>query len=228
MTEGSSCDITAKNSCCSSPASAPIIDYKEHWNATYLASENEKLGWYETDLSPTFRLINKTGLPKDARILNVGAGNTVLVDKLIAKKYTQVIATDISQISLSALAERNGGENIATIVDDLTNPTILNSIEPVDLWIDRAVLHFFTEEKDQLTYFNLLKHKIAAKGFALIAEYNLDGAKKCAGLPVYNYNSAMIADELGEDFRLIDHFNFVFTMPSGDLRPYVYTLFQRK
>ena len=74
----------------------------------------------------------------------------------------------------------------------------------------------------------MLKSKIKSGGFALIAEYNLDGATKCAGLDVYRYNTQMIADELGSDFKLIENFNFTYTMPHGDLRPYVYTLFQKK
>lgn len=227
MSEGNSCDINAKGSCCSSTPSPATVDYKSHWDNAYTGSENEKLGWFETDLSPTLQLIDKTGLSKSARILNVGAGNTVLVDELLAQNYTQIIATDISAVSLSALAERNGKENITTITDDLTKPVVLNTIEPVDLWIDRAVLHFFTEEKDQSAYFELLKKTIKPGGFALIAEFNLDGALKCSGLDVYRYNKEMIADELGDDFKLIEHFNFTYTMPSGGLRPYVYTLFQR-
>jgi len=228
MSEGDSCDITAKNSCCCSAPAPENVDYKAHWDATYSNSPNEKLGWYETDLSPTLKLVEKSGVSKTASIINIGAGSTMLVDELLNIGYENLIATDLSAVSLGSLENRIGTGKVEMIVDDLTEPTTLKNIPEVDLWIDRAVLHFFTEEKDQKTYFELLKSKIKSGGFALIAEYNLDGATKCAGLDVYRYNADMIADELGDEFKLIENFNFTYTMPHGDLRPYVYTLFQKK
>jgi len=228
MSEGDSCNINAKSSCCSSsPTPEENKDYKAHWDTAYTNSPNEKLGWFETDLSPTLQLIEKSGVSKSAKIINIGAGSTMLIDELIKQGFDNLIATDISPVSLSSLENRIGEGEVEMIVDDLTKPTTLKNIDTVDLWVDRAVLHFFTEEKDQKTYFELLKSKIKSGGFALIAEYNLDGATKCAGLDVYRYNTQMIADELGSEFKLIENFNFTYTMPHGDLRPYVYTLFQK-
>ena len=61
----------------------------------------------------------------------------------------------------------------------------------------------------------------------ILAEYNLDSADKCSGLPVHRYNAALLQEKLGEEFNLITSFDYEYTMPSGDLRTYVYTLFQR-
>ena len=228
MSEGESCDINAKNSsCCSAPVTEVTKDLKSHWNKAYSKSPIYKLGWFETDLSPSLNLIEKSGVGKSARVLNIGAGSTTLIDKLLDDGFENLIATDISQVSLESITKRVGEGKVEMIIDDLTNATKLNKIAPVDLWIDRAVLHFFTEAKDQKAYFELLKNTIKPDGFALIAEFNLDGALKCSGLDVYRYNKDMIADELGEGFKLIEHFNYTYTMPSGDSREYVYTLFQK-
>ena len=228
MSEGDSCDINAKDSsCCSAPVTEVAKDLKSHWDKAYSNSPIYKLGWFETDLSPSLKLIEKAGIDKSARVLNIGAGSTTLIDTLLDMGFENLIATDISPVSLESIEKRVGTGKVEMIVDDLTNATKLSEIEPVDLWIDRAVLHFFTEEKDQTAYFELLKKTIKTGGFALIAEFNLDGALKCSGLDVYRYNKDMIADELGSDFTLIDHFNYTYTMPSGDAREYVYTLFQK-
>lgn len=227
---GESCEISEKGkSCCSAPAQADEINLKEYWDKTYSNSSEEKLGWYETDISPTFNLIDKTGLPKTARILNVGSGSSTLIDELIKQEYSNVLATDISKVSLENLKARLGNESnkVVWIVDDLTNPTLLNQVEPVDLWIDRAVLHFFTKEIDQDSYFTLLKQVVKRNGYVLFAEYNLEGAEKCAGLNVHCYNTEMLAKRLGRDFKLINSFNHIYTMPSGSLRPYIYTLFKK-
>ena len=99
-------------------------------------------------------------------------------------------------------------------------------IDPVDLWIDRAVLHFFTLSKDQDNYFNLLRTKVKSKGFVLFAEYNLQGANSCAGLPVHRYSKEMLIEKLGPGFELIDSFEYTFIAPSGAEKPYIYTLFK--
>ncbi len=133
-----SCSINAKGKNCSStPENIDSkINLKEHWNKTYLKRPEDKLGWFETDLSPTLNLISKTKIDKSARILNVGAGSTTLIDELINLEYNNLIATDISDVALEKLENRIKGVNIDYVVDDLTKPSKLNNIENVDLWID--------------------------------------------------------------------------------------------
>lgn len=198
-----------------------------HWNNTYKNGVETKLGWHETDLTPTLKLIEKTALNKNARIINIGSGSTTLVDELLTQGYSNLIATDISKIALKNLNKRVAYK-IETIIDDLTNPSKLNTLAPVDLWIDRAVLHFFISEAEQTTYFNLLKRKIVLGGFVILAQFNLHGASKCSGLPVNRYDENMLAERLGKDFHLIKSFDYTYTMPSGDTRPYIYTLFKKQ
>ena len=113
------------------------------------------------------------------------------------------------------------------IVDDVTNPEYLTQQGSIDLWHDRTVLHFQIEENQQKAYLETLK-KVARKGgFVIIAVFSLDGAQKCSGLDVKNYDHKMIEEYLGQDFQLLNHFPYLYKMPSGDLRPYVYTLFKR-
>lgn len=128
---------------------------KGHWDAVY-QKEDEKLGWYEPNPKKTLSLIAETNLPKDAAILNVGEGTTTLINKLLDLGYTNITANDLSEIALVKLKkriQRKFGFQINTIVDDLTNSTKLNQLKKVDLWIDRAVLHFFLKEKEQKALF---------------------------------------------------------------------------
>ena len=124
-------------------------------------------------------MINKTGLTKTARILNVGAGSSTLIDELLNLEYSNVLATDISKVSLDNLKARLGNESrrVEWIVDNLTKPTLLNDIQPVAFWIDRAVLHFLSEPDDQTAYFNLLKEKVSKGGFC--AKYALTVLNEC-------------------------------------------------
>lgn len=227
-TSEKACKLEDKGkSCCGGNSVEEDLNLKNHWNQRYSNSPEESLGWYEMDLSPSLHLIEKTGIAKNSRILIVGSGSTTLIDALLDKGHTHLIATDISEVALGKLKSRLGESCVEYITDDLTKPVVLNSITPVSLWIDRAVLHFFTEKKDQETYFDLVKKKVQTGGYALFAEYNLTGATKCAGLPVYRYNEPMLAERLGPDFQLIESFDYTYTMPSGELRPYLYALYLR-
>lgn len=99
-------------------------------------------------------MISKTGLDKSGRILNVGSGSTTLIDELLKIGYSNVIATDLSEIAIKRLEKRIGKGKIQCITDDLTNATHLNKIQAVDLWIDRAVLHFSSRMRSKTIILN--------------------------------------------------------------------------
>jgi SAM-dependent methyltransferase len=209
--------------------SQETLQYRTHWDKAYQDRETEELGWYESDPQPSLDLILRLDLAKDARQLHVGVGASTLIDRLIAEGYTAVTATDISAQALERLKERLGEhqDTVEWIVDDLIHPQKLQDIKPVTLWHDRAVLHFFTEQKDREAYVDLMKQVIEPGGYAIIATFNKIGAKVCSGLPVHRYDAEELDALTGEDFRLMETFDFTFVNPRGEDRPYVYALFQR-
>lgn len=207
------------------------VDFEKHWNTAYQKSPITNLGWYEENPAPSFELIDACSLPKEAIIFNAGAGATTLIAELLKKGYINMVVNDIAAAALTELESHlpsYKNAHIQFVVDDLTNPSELLKLKNVDLWHDRAVLHFFTEEKQQKAYFDLLKKVLKPKGFVILAEFNLEGTKKCSGLDVFNYNEEMLQERLGSDFELLKSFNYTYIQPSGNTREYVYTLFQKK
>lgn len=205
-------------------------DYRLHWNNVYQRTQFTDLGWYEERPEPSLRLIEKCKLDKNSTILNVGAGAGILIDELLRLGYTNIIANDISIQALETLKERLGksSASVKWLVDDLTKPNELNKLNALDLWHDRAVLHFFTDIDEQDAYFELIEKLLKPGGFVIIAAFNLHSAEKCSGLPVHRYDASMIQSRLGKSFELHGSFDHTYTMPSGDTREYVYTLFRRK
>ncbi len=206
------------------------IDYKEHWNKTYSKSEINKLGWYEESPEPSLELIKECNLNKDSLILDVGSGTTTLIEKLLKDHYNNIVATDISDVALTQAQDNlnaKESKSVRWIVDDITNPKYLTEIGTVDLWHDRTVLHFLTEENQKKGYLSTLKSLVKVGGYVIVAVFSLEGAKKCSGLDVVNYDHTMIAQFLGNEFELLKHFPYLYIQPSGDERPYVYTLFKR-
>lgn len=207
------------------------INYFKHWEGVYQTKEDEQLGWFEDFPETTLQLIEKCQLSHDATILNVGAGTTRLIDALLDRGFTNIIANDLSTTALQKLEQRilkDYDYKLNCIADDLTNPQALLQLQNIDLWIDRAVLHFFLSVEEQKAYFNVIKKIVSKGGYVLIAVFSLEGAEKCSGLPLQRYNAEMLQNHLGSEFKLIEVFNHIYINPSGSERPYIYTLFKRQ
>ena len=204
---------------------------KLHWDSVYSKSETNKLGWYEENPIPSLKLIEKCNLSKSAKILDVGSGTTTLLNKLAQEGYENITALDISQVALEN-AKKNINSivinNFSWIIGDISDPQVIKNIPKVDLWHDRTVLHFLTENKHREGYLTNLKSLVKTGGYVIIAVFSLEGAKRCSGLDVINYNYQMISDFLGNEFNLLEYFPYNYIQPSGANRPYIYTLFSRK
>jgi len=207
------------------------IDYKEHWNKVYSKSKINKLGWYEETPQPSLDLIEKCNLNNEEAILDIGSGATTLISKLIEAGYKNITATDISEVALNKAKLQLKVEEyklVNWIVDDVTNPQYLLDFEAVELWHDRTVLHFLVEKNQREGYLSTLKQLVKVGGYVIIAVFSLEGAKKCSGLDVVNYDHNMISQFLGNDFDLMEYHPYIYIQPSGGERLYVYTLFKRK
>lgn len=200
---------------------------ESYWDEIYKHTEVEELGWYEEVCTPSIELIQKTKIKKDDTVLLVGAGSSNLLNWLLDKEYN-IIASDISAKAIASAKSRFGSKRIQWVRDDLTKPNKLIQVGKVQLWFDRAVLHFLIKKSDQDKYFELLRTLVSPGGFVIIAEFSKEGTTYCSGLPVVNYDSEMIGAGLGSDFYLIDSFHYIHKTPSGVDRPYIYTLFKRE
>ena len=203
---------------------------KEHWEEIYEGLDVDELTWYEEIPEPSIRLLSKCHINKDESILDVGAGASTFIDYLLNQGFKNIIAADISETALNKSKERLGKEKASSVrwvVDDITRPVHIQDMRDITVWHDRAVLHFLLEEKQQKVYLSTLKKVLKNKGYVIIAAFSLKGAKKCTGLDVKNYDQDLLAKFLGEDFKLLEYFDHTYYMPSGVIRQYIYTLFQK-
>ena len=203
---------------------------QDHWNRVYATAQITRLGWYEDVPEKSLYLLGKCRIQKHECILDAGSGASTLIDALLDQGYSNIVAVDLSEIALEKAKERLGADRAARVqwlVDDLTRPRAMTRLCDVSVWHDRAVLHFLLTEEQRQAYRATLGRVLRKGGYAIIATFSRDGAKKCSGLDLYTYDETMLAEFLGEDFDLQEHFNYTYTMPSGELRPYVYTLFRK-
>ena len=203
---------------------------KEHWNEIYTYLDVDELTWYEEIPEASISLLSKCHINKNESVLDVGAGESTFIDYLVNQEFKNIIAIDVSEIALNKLKERLGKEKaslVRWIVDDITQPVQIQGLSDIAVWHDRAVLHFLLDEKQQHAYLSTLKKVVKKDGYVIIATFSLKGAKKCSGLDIKNYDQNMLAKFLGEDFNLLEFCDYTHYMPSGEPRPYIYTLFQK-
>lgn len=197
------------------------------WNRIFHDTEDAQLGWYESDPAQTLRLLDQVPDWQNSTLFLPGVGTSVLIDVLL-DAGAGLVLNDISQEALDHDKERLGDQAnaIEWICQDIAQPLGIN-VPPIDIWIDRAVLHFLTDEGDIQGYFKNVLSKVRTGGRVLFAEYPLHGAAKCAGLDLHRYSLEELSERLGPDFTLVDHFDYTYTTPDGDPRPYIYALFKR-
>jgi SAM-dependent methyltransferase len=206
-----------------------MTNAKAHWNSVYDSKDVASLGWYEETPKPSLDLFRDCDIGRNDLIVEVGAGTSTFIDNIIDMGYRNIVAIDISESALKKLMERLGGNAslVRWMVDDLTRPKLLQGLENVSVWHDRAVLHFLTGGSDRRAYLSILMKTVKKNGYVIIAAFSLKGVLKCSGLDVRRYDHKMLQDFLGDEFRLLKHFDHLYHTPSGESRPYIYTLFQR-
>lgn len=203
---------------------------EDHWNRIYARSPITQLGWYEPVATLSVGLIEQCGVSKQFPIVDIGSGASSLVANLLALGYTNLYAVDISAVALEKAQNLLTAEQAAKVhwlVDDITSPTTSRQLENIAVWHDRAMLHFLIDDTHRQTYHSLLNNAVMPGGFVILAAFALEGAEKCSGLPVQRYSAAGLGAFLGSGFRLIEHLDYLYRMPSGDTRPYVYARFQK-
>ena len=191
----------------------------QHWD--------NLLGWYEKNPSSILELLDLNLDWKDSIAFLPGIGTSDIFEELLSRKI-KLFLNDISQKALEKIGHKLGDRiNNVTLYNGNIAKTLSTTIPKVDLWIDRAGLHFLIEETDIDGYFQNLKSIVKKGGFALFAQFSTEGATKCAGLNIHRYSLKDISERLGDNFQVVNQFDHTYINPYGDPRPYIYVLYKR-
>jgi hypothetical protein len=202
------------------------MDRESHWNDVYLNRQPESVSWYQREPGRSTGFIRKYAEPS-CRIIDVGAGASLLVDALLDAGYANPIALDISSQGLGCAKARLGDRArcVKWIVADVTrNP----KLPAVDLWHDRATLHFLADERERSAYARLVRKTVKPLGHMVIATFALDGPERCSGLPVVRHDGSSLGKLFGEGFQLLEETREVHLTPAGVEQRFCWTVFRRR
>src|SRR5271169_5841346 len=120
---------------------------KKPWENIYRTKNLNELSWFQPIPQTSLSFFKKLNVPLTANIIDVGGGDSFLVDHLLDSGYQNVTVLDISEISLDKAKQRlsDRSKYVHWIVADAS---AFKPKEQFDFWHDRAAFHFLTQEHE--------------------------------------------------------------------------------
>ncbi len=199
---------------------------KNHWEKIYELKEESDFSWFQQYPKTSIEFINLFNLPQDAKIIDIGGGDSHLVDALIELGYTNIYVLDISAKAIERAKVRLGSKAalVKWIVSDIIDyqPDVV-----FDFWHDRAAFHFLTTEAQIITYLSIVSLAIKPEGFLVLGTFSENGPKKCSGLEIKQYSEASMSKLFEKDFERIKCIEENHTTPFNTVQNFVFCSFQK-
>jgi 2-polyprenyl-3-methyl-5-hydroxy-6-metoxy-1,4-benzoquinol methylase len=199
------------------------MNSKSHWESVYGTRGTTSLSWYQPHPRRSLDLIDRTAVAKTARILDVGGGDSLLVDELVSSGYTDITVVDLSIAALDRARARLGrtaSARVTWLEGDILDVHMPG--EPFDVWHDRAVFHFLTSAKERGSYIERVERSVRPGGHVIVATFAEDGPTRCSGLPVVRYSATELHGTFGSDFQLLASEREVHRTPTGAEQSFTY------
>lgn len=185
------------------------FDRKNHWENLYQTKSLEDVSWFQPTPETSLNFIKEFNLSQKAKIIDIGGGDSYLVDHLLELGYENVTVLDISNAAIERAKKRLGDKagKINWIVADASD---FQSMEQYDLWHDRAAFHFLTDENEIDNYIQTAAKGISADGIMIIGTFSEQGPKKCSGIEIKQYSEQTMTSRFEKYFKkikcqVIDH-----------------------
>jgi SAM-dependent methyltransferase len=195
------------------------MESKTHWENIYSTKAFEEVSWYQKSPENAIAALHRASLSKDAKIIDIGGGDSFFVDYLIEAGYRDITVLDISQNALDRAKSRLGKkrDKVTWICSDITH---FQPEQTYDFWYDRAVLHFLRNEEDQISYKKNLLKATAKNSFISLAAFAKDGPLKCSGIEVQQYDPKDLELFLGDSFETLKSFKLEHPTPFGTVQQF--------
>ena len=199
---------------------------KDHWEKVYGSKQPNEVSWTQEVPKTSLDFIGSFKLPKTAHIIDIGGGDSKLVDFLLAEGFENITVLDISAHALEK-AKKRLGEKASKVNWVETDITAFEPSERFDVWHDRATFHFLTTEEQVVKYLSAARHGVKQGGYSVIGTFSDNGPEKCSGLPVKQYTEETLASELQTGFEKIKCVNEDHVTPFNTVQNFLFCSFRR-
>lgn len=204
-----------------------IESFKEHWEKVFSTKQENEVSWYQPNPETSINFFKVNEISKDAKIIDIGGGDSYLIDYLLDLGYTNLTLLDISSHAIERIKNRLGakGTNVTFIVSDVLD---FKPTQKFDVWHDRASFHFQTNPEAIMIYKQKVVNCVNEKGHLFIGTFSENGPKKCSGLEITQYNSQSLQTVFNPEFELISSFIENHPTPFDTTQNFIFAHFLKK
>jgi len=203
------------------------LNKKDHWEKIYETKQPTEVSWFQVYPKTSMEFVNLFELPKNAKIIDIGGGDSNFVDSLLENGFTNITVLDISANAIERAKKRLGdkADSVTWIVSDVTdfNPSV-----QYDFWHDRAAFHFLTTEELADKYVDIAKKGIAKNGYLILGTFSESGPLKCSGLEIKQYSEKEMSRKFENGFRRIKCIHEDHMTPFNTVQNFLFCSFQRE
>jgi len=198
------------------------MDTKAHWETVYRNKAPDAVSWYRPHLDRSLALIQRVAPGTDSAIIDVGGGESTLVDDLLRLGYADVSVLDVSAAAIEATRARLGeaADKVCWLTADITSVSLPEG--RYDVWHDRAVFHFLTSAEQRRAYTRLVAQSVKPGGHVIVATFGPEGPTQCSGLDTVRYDADTLHDEFGSTYELVESSKELHETPFGTVQQFVY------
>lgn len=202
------------------------FDRKLHWETIYQTKQLTEVSWFQPTPETSLSFMEQLNIPKTAKIIDVGGGDSFLVDNLLELGYEDITVLDISEKALERAKLRlvEKASQVKWIVADAANFT---ATEKYDFWHDRAAFHFFTQEQDIQHYLETVQYSIQPLGYLVIGTFSEEGPKKCSGIEIKQYSETSMTKLFSAFFEKISCIKVEHKTPFDTVQHFIFCCFRR-
>ena len=202
------------------------FDRKNHWEQIYQSKKPDEVSWYQPMPVTSLSFFDQYNVPKEAKIIDIGGGDSYLVDHLLNRGYKDITVLDISESSLERAKSRLGDRSglVKWIVEDAAT---FEPTERYDFWHDRAAFHFLTKEDEIQNYINTVQQSINPSGILVLGTFSEQGPKKCSGIEIKQYSETSMTDRLKGSFEKIKCITVEHKTPFDTIQQFIFCSFRK-
>ncbi|HRJ98281.1 MAG TPA: class I SAM-dependent methyltransferase [Ignavibacteria bacterium] len=199
---------------------------KKHWENIYQTKDLKDVSWFQPIPETSLDFFKQFNVPTNAKVIDIGGGDSLLVDHLLDLGYHDISVLDISAAAIDKAKQRLGdkAKNVKWIVADAAT---FKPTEKYDFWHDRAAFHFLTDEQEISNYLQTAQESINPSGVLIIGTFSEHGPKKCSGIEIKQYSETTMTDLLKKFFEKIKCITVDHKTPFGTIQNFVFCSFRK-
>lgn len=202
------------------------FDRKKHWENIYETKQLNEVSWFQPTPETSLNFFKEYKIPTTAKIIDIGGGDSFLVDFLLDLGYQNITVLDISEAALNRAKKRLGNKanQVNWIVADVAT---FEPIEKYDFWHDRAAFHFLTNEDEVKHYVETVGNSITPNGILVIGTFSEHGPKKCSGIDIKQYSANTLIKLFSSEFEQLNCFTVEHQTPFNTIQQFVFCSFKK-